>query len=242
VVAPGDEARAQRGRGAEQVQQHEGVAAEVADQREVVVAAQARQRPVVVDARDRLHAPPVAVAQAHAVDALGAPDVGAAVAAQRDGLVGGQHARHARHPQHLAAGLLLGQHAVHELVHFLQLVQAGLHRAVGAGDQLELRFAVVGGDAAVREGRAQRRRMGGERKPSRGQDAQALLLDAAAHAREPVGGQSGEALLQCAHAGSVLGVGAELSMPRCRLPDAMSSARGTPGNCPPPAPRRRLVY
>ena len=50
--------------------------------------ADAGQRPVVVDARDRLHAPAVAMPQAHAVDALGVPDVGRAVAADRNRLVG----------------------------------------------------------------------------------------------------------------------------------------------------------
>ena len=148
VFAPLDEARAQRGRGAEQVQQHEGVAAKVADQRKVLLAAHAGQRPVVVDARDGLHAPAIAVAQAHAVDALGAADVRIAVAAQRNGLVRRQAAGHAGHPEHLAARAL--ERAQHVLVNLGQLAQGLFHAPVGAGDELDLRFAVVGGDAGVR--------------------------------------------------------------------------------------------
>ena len=75
------------------------MAPEVADQREVLARSDSLgQRQVVVDARDRLHAPAVAVRQPHAVDALGAADVGRAVAADRDLLVGRQPARHARRP------------------------------------------------------------------------------------------------------------------------------------------------
>jgi hypothetical protein len=73
VLAPAHKAGAQRRRGAEQVQQQKGLAAEIADQAEILLAAHAGQRPVVVDARDGLHAPPIAVAQAHAVHALARP-------------------------------------------------------------------------------------------------------------------------------------------------------------------------
>ena len=124
--------------------------------------AHAGQRPVVVDARDGLHAPAVAVAEAHAVDALGAADVGGAVAADRDGLVGGQAAGHARHPQHLAG---IAQRAVDELVD-LRRAPPGRPRTLGvhAGDELELRLAEIGGDVRVRERRAERRRVRRQRE------------------------------------------------------------------------------
>ena len=131
------------------------------------------QRPVVVDARNRLHAPPVAVRQAHAVDALGAADVRVAIAAYRNRLVGGQAAGHAAHPQHLVADV-----AVDELVDLGQLALAGQRVRVHAGDQLELRLAVVGGDVRVRERRAQRRRVRRKGQIARGQHAQAFFAAA----------------------------------------------------------------
>ena len=104
VLAPLHEAGTQRRGRAKQVQQHKGMAAEVADQREIlIVPRRARHRPVVVDARDGLHAPPIAVAQAHAVDAFGTADVGAAIARQRNGLIRRQVAGHAGDPEHFPA-------------------------------------------------------------------------------------------------------------------------------------------
>ena len=123
------------------------MAAEVADQAEILLTRHVRQRPVVVDARNGLHTPPIAVAQAHAVHTLGAAHVGAAITAQRNSLVGGQATGHARHPQHFVAQRL--QAAVGELVQCGQLGQHGLGVFVGAGDQLHLRLAEVGGDVRV---------------------------------------------------------------------------------------------
>jgi len=190
VLAAVDEARAHRRRSAVQHQQHERMTPEVSDQREVFVVAQTGQRPVVVDARDGLHAPAVAVRQAHAVDALGAADVGGAVAPDRNRLVGRQAARHAGHPQHLVAGV--AQHAGHILVDLRQLLLAAAHVEVRAGDQLELRLAVIGGDARVRQRRAERRRVRRQRQRAARRDAQALLLDAAAHAVQPLRRDAGE--------------------------------------------------
>ena len=194
VRAARDEARAQRRRGAEQVQQQEGVAAEVADQREVLLARDLGQRPVVVDARDGLHAAAVAVAQAHAVDALGAAHVRRAVAADRNGLVGRQAAGHARDPHALVAELV--EHAVGELVDPGQLVERGLGVAVHARDQLELRLAEVGRDVRMGQRRAERERMGRQRELAVGQRAQAFLLDAAPHALQPPGRERTQPLLQ----------------------------------------------
>ncbi len=180
VRAPFDEARAHGRRGTEQHQRQEGVAAEVADQREVLFARHVRQRPVVVHARNGLHAAAVAVRQAHAVHALGAAHVGAAVARQRDGLVGGQAAGHAGQPHRLFAGG--GQGAVGELVHLAQLGQAGVDVGMHAGDQLQLRFAEVGRDVRMRERAAQRSRMGREGQLAIRERTQTFPLDATAHA------------------------------------------------------------
>ena len=161
-----------------------------------------RHRPVVVDARDRLHAPPVTVAQAHAVDALGAADVRRTVAADRDRLVGRQAAGHARHPQHLVAQL--AQHAVAELVDLRQLVDAGPRARVHAGDEFELRLAEIGRDVRVRQCRAERGRVRRQRETAIGQRAQALLLHPPAHLAQPRLGQLAQALVQTAHAATPL--------------------------------------
>ena len=54
-----------------------------------------------MDARNRLHAAPVAMRQAAPVHRLRGTDVRAAVLADRNHVVGRQHAGHARAPQHL---------------------------------------------------------------------------------------------------------------------------------------------
>ncbi len=202
VLAALHEAVAQRGRCAEEVEQQEGLAPEIADQPEILVARDAGHGPVVVDARDGLHAAAVAVPQAHAVDALGAAHVGGAETRQGNGLVRGQSAGHAGDPQHLAG---LRQGAQHELVDLGQLVEALLHRTARAGDEFDLRLAVVGRDVRMRERGTQCCRMRRERQPALGQHAQALLLDAAAHARQPVAWQRADFLLQLArHVASFL--------------------------------------
>jgi hypothetical protein len=194
VVTSRHKAAAHRRRSAKQVEQHKGMAAEVADQRKVLLVVQPGQRPVVVDARDGLHTAAIAVAQAHAVHALGAAHVGRAVHAQRNRLVGGQPAGHRAHPQ-----LLVANGAVHRLVNLRELGQAGIHPGVHASDQLELRFAVIGGDGGVRQRRPQRRRVGRERQATTGLCPQAFFLDAAADAGKACQRQGTQALVQCSH-------------------------------------------
>ncbi len=227
VLAPVDEAGTDRRRRAEQHQQQERLAPEIADQRKVVVVRQPRHRPVVVDARDGLHAPAVAIAQAHAVHALRAADVRAAVVADRNRLVGRQSAGHAGHPQHLAAGV--AQHAVDVLVDLRQFRQARLGIRVHAGDQLELRLAVVGGDVRMRQRRAQRRRVRRECQRAAGLHAQALLLDAAAHGLKARGFDSGQSVGDTAQATSPI---TPPAMPgacqRLCLPDDLAGHRDGP--------------
>jgi hypothetical protein len=189
----GDETRTHGRRRTEQVEQDERVTAEVADQREVVAAGQTRHRPVVMDARNRLHAPPVAVAQAHAIDALRAPDVRAAVACDRDRLVGRQAAGHAGDPEHLVA-----DRAIDELVDLRQLGQARFDAGVHAGDELELRFAEIGGDVRMGQRRPQTCRVRRQGQRAVGLRTQAFLLDAAPHAGQALGRQCLQALLDVA--------------------------------------------
>mmetsp|Transcript_49007 Transcript_49007/g.115102 ORF Transcript_49007/g.115102 Transcript_49007/m.115102 type:complete len:356 (+) Transcript_49007:1851-2918(+) len=146
VLATGDEAVAQRRAGAEQVEQQPALAAEVADGAQVLVGARAGQRPVVVDARNRLHAPAVALAQAHAVNALGPADIAAAIAADRNGLVRRQTAGHGAYPQPL-----LAERVVDGLMDFGEFAQTVVDAGMHAGDQLQLRFAVVGRDVRMRQ-------------------------------------------------------------------------------------------
>ena len=197
MLAAVDKARTQCRRRAKQVQQHKGMAAEVANQREVLLGAHARHRPVVVDAGNHLHAPAIAVAQAHAVDAFRAPGIGRAIACQRNGFIGRQAAGHAGHPEHLVAGLL--QAVVDMLVHLDQLVQALRHAELRARDQLDLRFAVIGGDVRMRQRRTQGARMRCQRQPSRRQCTQSFLFDAAADLRQAFGGGNWHKLLRFVH-------------------------------------------
>ena len=196
MLATLDEARAHRGRSAEEIQQQPGMPAEIADQGKVGVVrgVDCRQREVVVDAGDRLHAPAVAVGEADAVNRLGAADVRAAVAPDGDRVVAGQAAGHARAPEHFVADA-----AIDDLVDAPELFEAGLDVRVHAGDQLELRFAEIGGDMRMRQRRTERARMrvGGERPV--GQHAQALLLDAAAYVPERVGAERAQTILESAH-------------------------------------------
>jgi len=134
------------------------------------------------------------VREAGAVDALGLADVRRAVAADRDAVAVGQRARQARRPQPLVA-----DGAQHDLVQLDQLVQAGFDRVVRAGHQLGLRLAEVGGDARMRQRRAEGRRMRRQRQLPVGTHAQAFLLDAAAHAAQHVRRQRPQAVLQGGH-------------------------------------------
>ncbi len=185
VLAAGDEARAHRGRRAEEVEQQPRAPAEIADQREILFAGRSRHGQVVVNAGDGLHAPAVAVRQALAIDGLGAPDVGGAVAADRNRVVARQIARHRARPHQLVARIarrIARDGAVDHLVDLGQLLEAGVEALVRAGDELELRLAEIGGDVRMRERRAERLRMRKRRERAVGAHAQALLLDTAADA------------------------------------------------------------
>ena len=133
-----------------------------------------------MDARDRLHAAAIAVREAEAIDRFRPADVRSAVAADRDQVIGGQVARHARAPKQLVADVLIDH-----LVDVRELLQAALDAGVGRGDQLELRLGKIGGDVRVRERRAERLRMQRLRQRAVGPHAQAFLLDAAADAAQP---------------------------------------------------------
>jgi len=186
-----------RWRGTKQGQQQKGMAAKVADQPKVIVVAQAGQRPVVVNARNRLHAPPVTVAQPHAVHAFGAAYVAGAVAPQRNGFVSGQATRHAGCPQHLVTLRTQAAHGV--LVNLAQLRQARLDAVMHAGDEFELRLAVVGGDVRMGQRTAQRGGVRRERQLSVGPRAQAFFFKATAHAAQLVWRQGIQPLLCSAH-------------------------------------------
>ena len=195
--APGDKARRDRGRRTEQIEQQKRMAPEVADQAEVLVARDLGHRPVVVNPRNGLHAPAVTVAQARAVDALRQADVGAAVAADRNGGVGRQAAGHAGDPHHFVAGFAKRLHD--ELVDLRQLFQTRLDARVHPGDELELRLAEVGGDVRVRERRAERRRVRRQREFTAGLRAQAFFFDAASDRLQALLRQRAQSFVQGAH-------------------------------------------
>src|SRR5439155_17386140 len=138
-------------------EQQPGVPPEIADEREVAFArtGEARERPggigereVVVQAGDHLHAPAVAVREPDAVYGLRAADVRFPVARDRDRVLVGQAAGHARAPQQLVA-----DPAHDELVDAFYLLQARGYLGVNSSDQLDQRFAEVGGDVRVLERR-----------------------------------------------------------------------------------------
>jgi hypothetical protein len=147
------------------------MAPEVAEQREVLVARASRQGEVV-DAGDGRAGH--GGTRGGAIDGLRLADVGAAVAADGNGVVRGQTARHARAPQQLVADL-----TVDRLVDRGELLEAALHAGVHAGDELELRFAEIGGDVRMRERRPEPRRVRRRGERAVGPNAEALLLDAA---------------------------------------------------------------
>jgi hypothetical protein len=184
MVQPGHEIGVHGRRGAKQHQQQEGVAAEVADQAEVLVTAHAGEGPVVMDARDGLHARAVAVGQAPAVDGLGLADVGCAVLTQGDLRIGRQGAGHGAHPHQLGADVL-----VDKAVDIAQLSQGLGHAGVHAGDEFQLRFAEIGGDVRVRQGRAQSARVGRHGIAAARAHPKAFFLDAALHAQQALGAQ-----------------------------------------------------
>ena len=98
---------------------------------------------------------------------------------QRNVVVGRQAAGHAGAPQQLVAHV-----PVDDLVDFGEFGDARLRVRVYAGDQLELRFAEIGGDMRVRERRAE---PGGVRRVGEHSVlpyAQAFLFHAAPYASQ----------------------------------------------------------
>ena len=196
-VAPGKEGAAHRGRDAEQEQDHPSVAAVVAQEREVSVvdqrlAAQLRlghgleHRPelvrkgiVEVDPRDRLHHPPVALAEADPVDVLHAADVRAAVAGDRDLAVVLDPAGHAGRPEQFLAQL-----AVDELVDVAEVLLQFPGARERRGHQLDQGFRIVSRDVRVGERRTQRRGMRRLRDLPVGRDPERLPLDPLQAARK----------------------------------------------------------
>jgi len=138
------------------------------------------------------------MAQSHAVDALGAPHVRGAVTRDRDGFIGRQAARHARHPQHFVITLRL-QHAVDELVHPGEFAQRRLDAKVRASHDFNLGFAEIGGDMRIGQGRTQSRRMWRQGQRAVRLRTQAFLLDTASHAQQSLDRERVEPLLQIAH-------------------------------------------
>src|SRR6185436_15470973 len=112
-------------------------------------------RKVVVNAGNGLHPRAVTVRQSRAIDCLRAADVGASEAADWNVLVRGQGAGHARTPKRFVADM-----PANELMDLAQLVQTAVHLGVYTGDQLELRFAEVGGDMRMGQRRTERHWMG----------------------------------------------------------------------------------
>src|SRR4029453_17730276 len=123
---------------------------------------------------DRLHPPAVAMRESGPIHGLRPANIGATVAADWNGIVHGQAARHARAPQHLVA-----DRAVNELVDLGELLETPLRTLVHAGDELELRLAEISCDGGMGERRPQEHwvRRGGE--PAVRPHAQALLFDPA---------------------------------------------------------------
>ena len=183
--------RGHGGRGTKKHQQQEGMATEVADQRKVIGTAGAGEGPVVVDARDGLHPRAVAMRQAQPVHALGLAHVRAAVVANRDVGIGGQAARHARGPHALVA-----QRLQHHAVDGGELVEAVVNAVVHTRHQLQLRFAEIGGDVRMGQGRAQGCRMGRACQGTVRRHTQAFLLDATLHATQACGIQVAQSLMQ----------------------------------------------
>ena len=125
------------------------------------------------------HQPAVAQAEAIAVDALHAPDIGRPVPGDRYVLIGPDIAGHARCPEELIA-----ERAVDELVQIRQVLQELPAGVEGRRDKLDQAFRIVGRDVAIGKRRAERLRMPGLRDVPLLVDAQALLLDALAAADE----------------------------------------------------------
>ena len=178
-------------RHAEQIRNHPRQPQKVAYQPHVALRTEGRRRPrrarqfrqrapaaaadgvVEMNAGDHLHRAPVAVAEAAAVNRLHAPEIGRAVARQRNfGLVL-DNARHARRPQQFIADA-----RVHLRVAFLQKS----HGVAGAGQRrrhkLQHRLGEVRCDKRMRQRRAERARVRRLRQHPARADAQRLFLKA----------------------------------------------------------------
>ena len=185
------------GRDAEQEQDQPAVAPVVPQEREVRVVDQrlaaqlrlghrlehrpepVRERVVEVDARDRLHHPPVALAEADPVDVLHAADVRAAVAGDRDLGVVLDPAGHAGRPEQFLAQL-----AVDELVDVAEVLLQFPGARERRRHELDQGFRVVGRDVRVGQRRAERRRMRRLRDLPVGRDPERLPLDPLQAARK----------------------------------------------------------
>ena len=132
-----------------------------------------RQREVEVHAGDDLHHSPVAVTETAPVHVLHGAHVRAAVARDGYGAIAGDHAGHARRPQHLVA-----DQRVRELVQVAETAGRFPNTAVRRSHELQQRLGEIRGDGGMGEGGAERLRMRVLGNVARAVDAQTLLLDA----------------------------------------------------------------
>ena len=139
------------------------------------------QGEVEVHAGDDLHHPAVAMAQPAPVHVLHRADVGVAVARDGNGAVAGDHARHARRPQHFVANQRIG-----ELVKVPEDAGRLAHAAIRGCHELEQRLGEIGGDGGVGEGGAERCRVGSLGDVAGAVDAQTLFLHPDPPSRERV--------------------------------------------------------
>ena len=91
--------------------------------------------------------------------------------------------------------------AVDEAVDVAQLLQAGLRRQMDTGDQLELRFAEIGGDVRMRQRRAQAGRMRGQRERAVRANAQAFFFDPASECHQGRGRNRAQSFIEQGHGG-----------------------------------------
>jgi hypothetical protein len=125
-------------------------------------------------AGDRLHGPPVAVAETVSVHRFHASEIRRPVVRDRYLVVGGQLAGHARGPQQLAV-----ETARNEGMDIAEKLQRFPVSALRRRDELRQRLRIVGRDVGVRQRGAPARRMRPVRQPAVGADAQRLLFDTA---------------------------------------------------------------
>ncbi|MNV76394.1 hypothetical protein D3C71_1697430 [compost metagenome] len=80
-----------------------------------------------------------------------------------------------------------------------EVVEAPLHALVHAGDDFDLRFAEVGRDAGVRQGRAQGGGVRRHRQRAVLGHAQALFFNASADVQQPLAADRVDSLLDMVH-------------------------------------------